>query len=114
MQIQEDADALLLLEGSREEDRGVLTGKIFEYIASGTPILSLGSPVGSAIDRVLGNAGTGICAGTSRNKIRQFVADMIEGKLTDVFEFDVQKVRCFHRDTQSRKLLDYIRNLEDF
>lgn len=60
LQAQRDADLLLLLEGSGEESRGVLTGKLFEYICSGTPILCIGSRPDFDIGLVLKECGVGV------------------------------------------------------
>ncbi|MCD6386271.1 glycosyltransferase [Candidatus Sumerlaeota bacterium] len=38
---QKESTLLLLLEGMDPESKGVLTGKIFEYIASGRPVLAI-------------------------------------------------------------------------
>ena len=52
-----DAGLLLLLTGSGEEHRGMVTGKVYEYLGSGTPILAL-VPEGEAEDLIRGtNAG---------------------------------------------------------
>ena len=42
------SDILLLIIPKLEENKGILTGKIFEYIASGTPIILIGPPDGDA------------------------------------------------------------------
>ncbi|WP_018152846.1 glycosyltransferase [Leeia oryzae] len=42
MRIQRDAEVLLLMESETEERKGVLTGKVFEYLATGKKILSIG------------------------------------------------------------------------
>ena len=51
LRMQRDSDGLLFLGREGESPDGVLTGKLFEYIASGTPVLTLGiSPRGSAAE----------------------------------------------------------------
>jgi hypothetical protein len=42
LQIQQEADILLLLESNAPEARGVLTGKVFEYLMTDKPILLIG------------------------------------------------------------------------
>ena len=42
------SDILLLIIPKLEENKGILTGKLFEYIASGTPIILIGPPRGDA------------------------------------------------------------------
>jgi glycosyltransferase involved in cell wall biosynthesis len=58
--LQRDSEALLLLipeAGGR--GRGVLSGKVFEYLAAERPILALVPPDGAAA-RLLGETGTGV------------------------------------------------------
>lgn len=52
------ADALLLVVNRTEGAEGIVTGKVFEYVASGRPVLGLG-PVGGEADRVLRSSGAG-------------------------------------------------------
>lgn len=56
---QRSAGLLLLLESSAVEARGVLTGKLFEYIAAGKPILCIGSRPEFEIGNVLSKTCTG-------------------------------------------------------
>lgn len=52
------ADALLLVVNRTVGAEGILTGKVFEYVASGRVVLGLG-PVGGEADGVLRQAGSG-------------------------------------------------------
>ena len=56
---QKSADLLLLLESALPEAKGVLTGKLFEYMTTGIPILCVGSRPEYEIGIVLANTGTG-------------------------------------------------------
>jgi hypothetical protein len=58
--VQQSADILLLLESSDVGCRGVITGKIFEYIISGRPIICFGSHPNYEIGKILSKTGTGI------------------------------------------------------
>ena len=51
------------MESSHPRARGVLTGKLFEYIVSGRPILCIGSRPEYEIGQVLRKTGTGIVIG---------------------------------------------------
>jgi glycosyltransferase involved in cell wall biosynthesis len=44
-----ESNALLLMIPSAKDNKGILTGKLFEYIASGTPILCIGPTDGDAV-----------------------------------------------------------------
>ena len=59
LKAQSEADLLLLLESSLPEARGMLTGKVFEYIVSGKPIICIGSDPDFDIGKLLHKTGTG-------------------------------------------------------
>ena len=50
---QKKADILLLLASPKEVSRGVLTGKFFEYMAAGKPILCIGGKSNFDIGKIL-------------------------------------------------------------
>lgn len=110
LKLQSGADALLLLEGSRANDKGVLTGKLFEYISAGVPVLSLGSMPGSAIHRVIVETKTGICAGNSQDEIENFLRALSSGEIRRSFSPDIDRIATYHRATQAQKLLKIVEN----
>lgn len=58
LQANLDANLLLLLVGDEEKFKPVYTGKFFEYLRSGRPILAL-APKGGAVDKALRESGHG-------------------------------------------------------
>lgn len=76
LEAQCNATALLLMESSHPRARGVLTGKLFEYIASGRPILCIGSRPEYEIGQVLRKTGTGIVIGP--NEIPDLPSRLLE------------------------------------
>lgn len=59
LQIQRTADVLLLLEWTDPQARGVYTGKVFEYLGAGRPILSIG-PKKGVIEALLKETQAGV------------------------------------------------------
>ena len=57
---QQNASLQLLLLNNTPNAKGILTGKLFEYMASGSPILAIGPPDGDAA-AVLAESETGAC-----------------------------------------------------
>jgi glycosyltransferase involved in cell wall biosynthesis len=58
LQLQKSAQVLLLIEIDRKETRGIIPGKLFEYMVSGRPILAVG-PKESDIEVLLKKTNTG-------------------------------------------------------
>ena len=80
--IQKGADALLLLERDPEisNDQGVLTGKVFEYLAARKPILGVGFGPGGELGWLLCSCGLGNPLGRDTLRIRQTLERMIAAK----------------------------------
>ncbi|MBL7977427.1 MAG: glycosyltransferase family 4 protein [Bacteroidetes Order II. Incertae sedis bacterium] len=73
------ADALLLVIEEKAGTEGILTGKLFEYLATGKPILAIGPPNGDAA-KVLRAAGAGEMishqdVAAIRNRIETLLSD---------------------------------------
>jgi glycosyltransferase involved in cell wall biosynthesis len=58
LRLQRDADALLLPINNTPNAKGILTGKLFEYLATGNPILAIG-PTDGDLARILKETHTG-------------------------------------------------------
>jgi glycosyltransferase involved in cell wall biosynthesis len=54
----EKADALVLILTDTKNAKGNIPGKVFEYLATGLPILALGDPAGDTA-KILSEAGSG-------------------------------------------------------
>ncbi len=64
LQAQRAADVLLLLAWSDGIEKGVYTGKVFEYLAASRPILSIGGSKDDVLSELLTKTGAGRCAHT--------------------------------------------------
>jgi len=56
---QQKSRVLLLLVNNTKNAKGILTGKFFEYMASGSPILAIG-PIEGELAEIMKNTGTGL------------------------------------------------------
>ena len=78
---QSNADILLLLESSDEDANGVLTGKVFEYLVSGRPILCLGSRPNFELGTLLRDTGTGVVFGPDELKdLPDYICASLKGQ----------------------------------
>ena len=57
-----ESSVLLLIIPDHHSNKSIITGKLFEYLASGKPILCIGPPDGDAAD-IIETSGNGKCAG---------------------------------------------------
>jgi len=77
-QVQESAQVLLLLVNNAPNAKGILTGKLYEYLASGRPILCIGPEDGDAA-RVLKETQAGITVGfENKEKMKEVVKDLYQ------------------------------------
>ena len=79
-----EAHVLLLLIPEVQENKGILTGKFFEYLATGRPILAIG-PTDGDVARILQDTGAGFMINYDnvsdlKEKIMEFYADYKDGK----------------------------------
>jgi glycosyltransferase involved in cell wall biosynthesis len=68
---QRESQVLLLLAWNDREEKGIYTGKIFDYLAARRPVLAVGLP-GSVVSDVLSQTGAGITV-TSDQEIKDQV-----------------------------------------
>lgn len=104
LQIQRDADCLLLLIPKMPNSELIVTGKIFEYFASRKPILAFGSEDGDAAlllsDSKLGKL---YSYNTPAEELGQFFKDTWEG--------DLDYLKTFHRRELTAKLARVLERL---
>jgi glycosyltransferase involved in cell wall biosynthesis len=104
---QSNADLLLLLESPHPDASLGLTGKIFEYIATGVPVMSLGSSKNSAIDELLSETGTGYCFEDSVSEITDALLALLDGKNFPWFKPNYDKISFYSRENQAKILYEY-------
>lgn len=107
---QKNSDFLLLLESPDPESKGFLTGKIFEYIGAGKPIISLGSSHDSAIGRVLLETGCGNCYEDRLDDLEADLLRMLDGVSPYWFKPDLGAIEKYTRRYQANSMLDSIRS----
>jgi glycosyltransferase involved in cell wall biosynthesis len=105
---QSQADLLLLLESSSIAAKGVLTGKIFEYMATGVPILSLGSRRDSSIGEMLEKTGVGICTEDNPRMIEQAILDRRDGNSLKWFRPNEDEILSFSREKIATRFLQEV------
>lgn len=72
-----NSDALLLIIPESENNKGILTGKLFEYIATGNPIIYIGPESGDAVTILKGIEGLFYLNFNSEEKILSFCSSTV-------------------------------------
>ena len=113
LQAQREASLLLLLESSEREASGVLTGKIFEYISAGRPILCIGSRPEFEIGQVLSATGTGNVFGPKdREILAGAILQTLNGSgLYATYRPNIEEVMKYSRKKQASDYLVVLQQL---
>ncbi|MBS4033885.1 MAG: glycosyltransferase, partial [Ignavibacterium sp.] len=107
IRIQRDSDGLLFFMWMDFKDEGILTGRLFEYLYSGKPILSIGLKNDNEVyDLIKGSGGLFLAGSTpeiiAENIIRLMSGDNLDSRVSNSF------LKCYTRKALSEKLLDKI------
>jgi hypothetical protein len=109
LKAQATADFLLLLESPDISARGVLTGKIFEYIAAGHPIICVGSRPEYEIGLLLQRTATGKVL--DRSEITSTIIQRVKkGSIPEWFIPNLDQILLYSRKNQALSLLQVISN----
>jgi hypothetical protein len=109
LSLQKNAGLLLLLESSISHKMGNLTGKLFEYMASGRPILLIGCQHKSEISQILRKTGTGMSFSPKENyKLEGFIKKIITKKNINFYRPKLENIIKYSRKSQSEKMLSEI------
>jgi glycosyltransferase involved in cell wall biosynthesis len=101
---QQSAQVLLLLVNDSPNAMGIVTGKVFEYLAAKRPILAVG-PVGGDLDNLLKETGAGILLPfDSENEIFEGLKWFWEGYKSNWDTFNPKKVLQYSRQELTRRM----------
>jgi glycosyltransferase involved in cell wall biosynthesis len=111
---QREADLLLHLGWTDLKNDGWLSGKVFEYMAAGTPILSIGAPAETALGRLLVSSGAGCAVGRDVSAVITTLEQMVnQGRLCDWYRPIPAQIRMFSREAQAERLLELLAAARD-
>jgi len=106
LQKQKESQVLLLLNWESEKERGVYTGKIFEYLASRRPIISTGGFGGDVVEDLIRETKTGAYAVTIddiKEVLERFYSEYKRtGKVS--YNGDVKKINQYSYQEAAKKI----------
>ncbi|SDS32272.1 glycosyltransferase family 4 protein [Christiangramia echinicola] len=111
LQMQRDASVLLLIEIDSQETRGIIPGKLFEYLASGRPILAIGPDKWDA-EKIISKTEAGkVYSYQDITEIKTYILSLFQkymNKEDMVFSHDLDQ---YHRKSLTGKLANLIKQV---
>jgi len=110
---QRESQLLLLLDWDNSQEKGVYTGKIFEYFGARRPILTTGGVAGNVVDVLLGETKVGIHAPTVEGIKAALIEFYKEYKLTGKIAYnglEAEINKYSHRE-MARKFAEILERL---
>lgn len=110
LRVQSQSDILLLFVWSDKNEKGIFTGKFFEYIGSAKPILAIGDN-DDVVSKTIREEGFGLVS-NNEQEIVDFILNIRNecsiSKITDSYRINKQK---FERTHQISKLVNIFENI---
>lgn len=107
LRMQRDAHALIFLEFEGNGVDGILTGKLFEYLYSGTEILGIGITNRSSAGKLIAESGHGINFGKDSYSLKNYLIEILTNnnkKITKNWKI----IDKYSRKKQAELLLDLV------
>ncbi len=112
LRIQKQADLLLFLEWDNGAVDGILTGKLFEYLAMRKPILGVGVSSRTSPGALMEEAGVGCAVGSDMVKIRRVLCHLLEGHAPFPVTPNEDVIQRYTRRKQAERLLEIMERQE--
>ena len=109
---QQKSDVLLLFVNNTPNAKGILTGKIFEYMASGRPILCIGPEDGDSA-RILAETQTGITVDfNDKEKMKSVILDLMAKHQDNQFVTnDIKAVEKYSRRNLTKEFVKILNGI---
>ncbi len=103
--IQREASVLLLLEIDSEETKGIIPGKLFEYLAAKRPIIAVG-PENWDVSRIVEETNSGkVFNYTEKDRLKSYILECFEGANN---QLNLSAIKKYHRKNLTKKLAKLI------
>lgn len=111
---QRSAQVLLLTVNRVPSARGIVTGKIFEYLQSGRPVLAVG-PTDGDLAQIMSETRCGrICDFEDEEGMRDSVQDLYRRFKNGSLSVETTGVERFHRRNLTGKLFEMLEEMQSF
>lgn len=110
LHMQRDANVLLFLENETNRTKGILTGKIFEYMASGSEIWVVGLDSNSSVGRLITKSHH-VCFCKDAKKLETKLIELLSGIIVKVNKINNELVNYYSRENLAKKMLTLVGRL---
>ncbi|QYA26300.1 glycosyltransferase family 4 protein [Gramella sp. MT6] len=111
LEMQREASVLLLIEIDSNETRGIIPGKLFEYLASGSPILAIGPDNWDAA-RIISETNSGkVFSYTDVQRLKGHLLEMFKKYSHGEPGSALHDIEKYHRRTLTGKLANLIKQI---
>jgi glycosyltransferase involved in cell wall biosynthesis len=111
IQLQHNAQVLLLVEIDRPETRSIIPGKMFEYLAAHRPIIGLG-PVGSDIEGILNHTNSGRFFNyLEETQLKKYILELYTAFKQGTLSVASSGIEKYSRRELSREMANLIKTL---
>lgn len=112
IEVQQRSQVLLLLIPNVTHNKGILTGKLFEYITSKRPILAIG-PKGGDLEEILTTTQTGeVINYTDEEKMTEVIITLYNKYNLNNLVVKPKAIQQYHRRTLTNKMAKYLKELK--
>lgn len=110
LRMQRDAHGLIFLEFEAPGVDGILTGKLFEYLDSGTEILGIGVTDKNTPGKLIAESEQGRNFGTDSQKIATHLKNLLEKQSKPVITKNTECLKKYSRQYLAEKLISIVTN----
>jgi hypothetical protein len=105
------SSVLLMTNFPQESSKGIIPGKIFEYLATGKTILSFG-PKDADVEKILNETKAGKHFDyEAKESLKQFILDSYQSWKSGNLENNAENIEQFSRKNLTKNLVDLLNQL---
>lgn len=101
------------MEYDNPKVKGILTGKLFEYLYISKKIIAIGCSNKCSAGSLIERCNAGICLGNDISKIKEYILNEVKNKKDNFDEHELNKdmneINKYSRKLQAEKMLDLVK-----
>jgi len=110
LRMQHEAHALLFLGFDKGKTPGILSGKLYEYMFSETPVWAVDVDSMSAVGQIIQQANAGILLGEDLNLLKEMLINLLKDPVKQKSSLNTTYLQRFERSHLAYKMLALVNN----